>query len=176
MPLERSRRKVTQPKKQEPKPESPLSFKSIVGGIIVTVLGGIILAYIIQDAKFSSNRIESATTPTSIRTPSTISTLAPNSSQVTNSSTVAVSVEDKNTVGVFDGDLFISVKFISIRFDTVDAIIGSPGCVNQEIKNMPIGSVAIYECGKKYDIRVGAVKWRNTSIYSAEFYVTELEN
>ena len=32
---------------------NPFSFKNILAGIIVTVIGGVILAYIIQDARFS---------------------------------------------------------------------------------------------------------------------------
>lgn len=44
--------------------ESPLSFKSILSGIIVTVVGGIILAYILQNAKLAPNEIEKTSTPT----------------------------------------------------------------------------------------------------------------
>jgi hypothetical protein len=38
--------------------DSPLSIKNLVAGILITVIGGIILAYIIQDARFSSSRKE----------------------------------------------------------------------------------------------------------------------
>jgi len=48
-----------------PKPASsdfPLSVKNIIAGILVTVIGGIILAYIIQDARFSPSRINETQT------------------------------------------------------------------------------------------------------------------
>lgn len=33
--------------------DNPLSFKNLLAGVIVAVIGGVILAYIIQDARFS---------------------------------------------------------------------------------------------------------------------------
>jgi hypothetical protein len=172
----------TSPRNQESKTESPLSFKNIIAGIIVTVLGGLILAYIIQDARFSPNQVNSATvfipTATPIRTQSVILTLSPNSTQIVNSSTVIVNIDNGNTVNVYDGKIFITVNLI---YDghTVRATIGAPGCVNQEIKDETIGYAIIYDCGNKYDIRIGSITRRDkllSVILGVEFYVTELEN
>jgi hypothetical protein len=166
----------------ESKVENPLSLKNIVAGVIVTVLGGVILAYIIQDARFSVNQAESVSTPLSvpmsIRDHSIVSTLAPNSTRVTNSSTVIVTIDEEKTLAIFNEEIFISVNFINNFYNTIRATIGAPGCVNQEIKDVPIGYAVIYECNEKYDIRVGSIKSQDsflTVTFSVEFYVTKLE-
>jgi hypothetical protein len=46
------------------KSESPLSFKNILSGIIVTVVGGIILAYILQNANLTPKQPEYISQPT----------------------------------------------------------------------------------------------------------------
>ena len=169
-------------KHQEPKVENPLSLSNILAGIIVTVLGGIILAYIIQDARFSPNQGKptpsSTFTPEAIRTQSALSTVPPNSTQIVNDSTVVVSIEEGNTASVFDGKIFITLNSIYPLDQTVYATIGSPGCANQEIKYAPIGYAVIYECGSIYDIRIGSITRRDkfvSVIWGAEFYVTQLE-
>ena len=37
--------------------DNPLSIKNIIAGIIITVIGGVIVAYIIQDARFAASRV-----------------------------------------------------------------------------------------------------------------------
>lgn len=46
-------------KKSQP-PDSPLSVKNIISGILITVIGGVILAFIIQDARFSPSHTPTA--------------------------------------------------------------------------------------------------------------------
>jgi hypothetical protein len=48
--------------------DNPLSLKNILAGVVVTILGGIPLAVIIQDARFDPQRSQNPTTPTSIPT------------------------------------------------------------------------------------------------------------
>jgi hypothetical protein len=91
---------------------------------------------------------------------------------------VVVDIDEKNTLGILDGKIFITVNSITRPYDNINATIGAPGCVNQEIKDVPIGYAVIYECDNKYDIRFGSVKRRDgfiTVTFSVEFYVTELE-
>ena len=181
MAIKKDAQNLSNPESQEIRPESPLSFKNIFAGIIVTVLGGVILAFIIQDARFSPQPAENVSAPiptvTPIRTQSVLSTLSPNSTQIANGSTVIVNIEEDNTLFVYDGKIFISVNFVNIG-ETISATIGSPGCANQEIKEAHIGYAVIYECDNKFDIRVGSIKSRDTwsaRIWSVDFYVTELE-
>lgn len=73
---------------------NPLSFKNLLAGIFVTVIGGIILAYIIQDARFAPSSeqlttisasdtptftaiVTSSNTPTSIPKPTSTPTVTP---------------------------------------------------------------------------------------------------
>ena len=169
---------------QKSNQENPLSLRNIVAGIIVTVVGGVILAFIIQDARFSPDRNEKLLTPTlvvtPIRTQSVLSTPMPNSTQVVNSSTVRVSIDAGVTLLIYD-NLFITVKRISTFDKTVTAVIGAPGCTNQEFSEAHIGDAVIFECGEKYDIRVVSIGWRHLgfwegSIPVVEFFVTKLGN
>ena len=177
-----SRKSSETDKSQELKSESPLSVKNIVAGIIVTVIGGVILAYIIQDARFApdlptSSPSLSSLEPTPIRTQSVISTAPPNSTQIANATTVIVNIDEGNTISIYDGSLFISLNLVQMS-QLINATIGAPGCVNQEITEARVGYAVIYECDKKYDIRLGSIKRRDSFFsvtFSAEFYVTQLE-
>jgi len=163
------------------KSESPLSIKNLAAGIIVTVLGGLILAYIIQDARFSDKNSTNneAQARMLTRTPSTITTIIPNSTQIVNSTTIIAIVEEDKTVDLYNGKIFISINSVNLFAENISATIGAPGCANQKISEAPIGYAVMYECNKKYDVRVGGINNQSgwwTSSQSVEFYISELEN
>ncbi len=169
-------------KNRKSKTENPLSFKNILAGLIVTVLGGIIVAYIIQDARFSSNQEKSNPTLTpaieQIRTQSVILTLPPNSTQIVSNSTVIINIEQGKTVSIYDGKVFITITMVDLVTQSVSATIGSPGCANQAIKLAPIGYAFIYGCEERFDTRIASITRRDeffSSILGVELYVTELE-
>jgi hypothetical protein len=167
-----SAKNVIDSDRQASKTESPLSFKNILAGLIVTVLGGVILAYIIQDARFSAREINNLA-PTStippVGTQSIILTVLPDPRPIVNNSTMIFNIDEGNTLSIYDGKLFISVR--NVYYTAATAVIGAPGCANQQITVGTVGSAVTYECGDKYDIRIGSIKRSSNSV---EFYVTKL--
>jgi hypothetical protein len=70
---------------------NPWKVENVLAGLFVTVLGGVILAFIIQDGIFDPNR--SVPTPTSTPTPFPVPAPSPIPTQVTNS---GISIHVKN--------------------------------------------------------------------------------
>jgi hypothetical protein len=54
--------------------QNPLSLRNIIAGVIITVIGGIILAYIIQDARFAPPSVTTQTNALTVESPNTNST------------------------------------------------------------------------------------------------------
>ncbi len=86
--------------------DNPLSLKNLLAGILVTLIGGVILAWIIQDARF-----------------------APASEPISTSSTNSVKTDTQVTEGGFSKDYSVSLGNGEILVGHADTFQNYEGCV-----------------------------------------------
>lgn len=153
------------------KHENPLSWKNLIAGIIITVIGGIILAFLIKDARFAQNpEISARATPVRL--------WHENGTQKLQQGQMLL-LANENGVLLIDfifGEEEAAYRWRYKKFDSEKQIEGT-GKVFERYARTPIGDESfVVDLGSKLDITIEdiSIKWSYASEKSGWVYYSNL--